>query len=81
MTLNVSSFKLWLVLFSCWLTFAASLTSAQTEEEATEVTAEVGRYQLFQGSYVALDAKNNRADNETSVFRIDTVTGKVDRYV
>lgn len=41
---------------------------------------EVGRYQLFQGSYVALDGKNNRAESESAVFLLDTATGTVKKY-
>ncbi|MFH1373034.1 MAG: hypothetical protein ABII79_04485 [bacterium] len=41
---------------------------------------EVGRYQLFQGTFTTLDAKNERADKEIAVFLLDTVTGKVMRY-
>ena len=41
---------------------------------------EVGRYQLFQGTYVVVDGKNNRADRESAVFLLDTATGTVKKY-
>jgi hypothetical protein len=46
-----------------------------------QINPSVGRFQLFQGTYSSLDAKNNRADKETEVFLLDTSTGKVQRYV
>ena len=42
--------------------------------------SDIGRYQLFQASYVVVDAKDNRADKEQAVMRIDTVTGAVKKY-
>lgn len=48
------------------------------EKESQQI--QIGRFQLFQGTYTALDAKSNRADKETAVFLLDTSTGKVKRY-
>jgi hypothetical protein len=45
-----------------------------------ETSPSVGRFQLFQGTFTALDAKNNRADKEIAIFLLDTSTGKVQRY-
>ena len=42
--------------------------------------AQVGRYQLFQGSYIVVDGKNNRVDKESAVFLLDTSTGVVRKY-
>ena len=41
---------------------------------------EVGRYQLFQGTYIVLDGKNSRAERESAVFLLDTATGTVRKY-
>jgi hypothetical protein len=45
-----------------------------------QTSPSVGRFQLSQGTFTTLDAKNNRADKETAVFLLDTSTGRVQRY-
>ena len=40
-----------------------------------------GRYQLFQGTYIAFDLKRQEALPQQAVFLIDTRTGQVKRYV
>lgn len=47
----------------------------------TQAPSFVGKYQLFQGTFTVLDAKNNRADKEIGIFLLDTTTGKVKRYM
>ena len=42
---------------------------------------EVGRYQLFQGSYTSIDLKRQQTATHAGVFLIDTKTGKVKRYL
>jgi len=43
--------------------------------------SDVGRYQLFQGTYSAFDLKRQETYTHQGVFLIDTKTGKVSRYV
>ena len=41
---------------------------------------DIGRYQLFQGTYTWTNLAKNRADKEVSIFLLDTSTGKVKMY-
>lgn len=43
--------------------------------------AEVGRYQLFQGSYTTFDLKRKETYVHQGVFLLDTLTGDVRRYI
>lgn len=43
-------------------------------------SSSVGRFQLFQGTFTIVDAKNNKADKQVEMFLLDTSTGKVQRY-
>lgn len=43
---------------------------------------EIGRYQLFQGTFTTLDLKYRQASStHNGVFLLDTATGQVKRYV
>jgi hypothetical protein len=42
---------------------------------------EVGRYQLFQGTYTSIDIKRQQTSTHAGVFWIDTKTGQVKRYL
>lgn len=42
---------------------------------------EIGRYQLFQGSYSHLDADSGATSDKKEVFLLDTATGDVQVYV
>lgn len=50
------------------------------QSETKPQSATVGRFQLFQGTFIALDAKNNRADKEIAIFLLDTSTGEVKKF-
>ena len=43
--------------------------------------SDVGRYQLFQGTYTAFDLKRQETSTQQAIFLIDTKTGRVTRYV
>jgi hypothetical protein len=59
--------------------FAAE-TSAQ--KETSKIIQEIGRYQLFQGTFTTLDLKYRQASStHNAVFLLDTATGLVKRYV
>ncbi len=51
-------------------------------KENFNVSRDVGRYQLFQGSYTTLDLKYRQSYSaHSAVFLLDTATGNVKRYV
>jgi hypothetical protein len=61
-------------------TLYAAETAAQKEN--SKIAQEIGRYQLFQGSYTTLDLKYSQASStHNAVFLLDTATGVVKRYV
>jgi hypothetical protein len=55
--------------------FAQSVPSPKGKE------GEIGRYQLFQGSYTGIDIKRQQTATHAGVFLIDTKTGLVKRYL
>ena len=55
--------------------FAQSAPSSKGRE------GEVGRYQLFQGTYTSIDIKRQQTSTHAGVFWIDTKTGQVKRYL
>jgi len=44
-------------------------------------SSDVGRYQLFQGTYKIFDLRNQQSVTATGIFLIDTKTGTVKRYI
>ena len=46
----------------------------------TPVSKDIGRYQLFQGTYNFEDLATDRVGKEVGIFLLDTSTGKVKRY-
>jgi hypothetical protein len=42
---------------------------------------DIGRYQLFQGTYTSIDIKRQQTSTHAGVFMIDTKTGQVKRYL
>ncbi len=43
--------------------------------------AEIGRYQLFQGTYTSFDLKRQQTSTQSGIFLLDTRTGQVKRYL
>ncbi len=60
--------------FSILLTFSGTAICQSTQSE-------IGRYQLFQGTYKTFNIKTQQSDTSTGVFLIDTKTGEVKRYL
>jgi len=63
---------------------ASNLIAAETaaQKESTRITRDIGRYQLFQGTYTTLDLKYRQASStHNAVFLLDTATGQVKRFV
>jgi len=57
-------------------------TEASGQKEIGKGALEIGRYQLFQGTYTTLDLKYRQASSTfNAVFLLDTATGQVRRYV
>lgn len=67
------------ILLATFVAGALTLSAAQTTDSTPE-RVRSGRYELFQAHYKAVDAKNNRVDDEIAVFMLDSATGKVSRY-
>ncbi len=50
-------------------------------QNAAKQPLEIGRYQLFQGTFTTLDLKYSQASStHNAVFLLDTATGQVKRY-
>jgi len=59
--------------------YAAETSSSK---ENLRISHDIGRYQLFQGSYTTIDLKYRQASSSyNAVFLLDTATGNVKRYV
>ena len=72
------------MLFACTFMTISTLYAAETaaQKETSKIAQEIGRYQLFQGSYTTLDLKYSQASStHSAVFLLDTATGVVKRYV
>lgn len=67
------------------LTLVVASTLYAAESSGTRSSArgshDVGRYQLFQGEYTTYDLKQQQTYTHHALFHIDTVTGRVMRYV
>lgn len=54
---------------------------AANPQNTPKPTSEIGRYELFQGTFTTLDLKYSQASStHNAVFLLDTVTGQVKRY-
>ena len=73
-----------IMLFAFTFMTISTLYAAETaaQKETGKIAQEIGRYQLFQGSYTTLDLKYSQASStHNAVFLLDTATGVVKRYV
>ncbi|UFS70733.1 hypothetical protein LPW11_00750 [Geomonas sp. RF6] len=55
--------------------------SAAYGAERRDGDSDLGRFQLFQGTYSTFDLRRSETYSSTSVFLLDTRTGQVKRYV
>lgn len=60
------------------LSFVFIFTDIASSQSAQ---SDIGRYQLFQGTYKTFNIKTQQSDTSTGVFLIDTKTGEVKRYL
>jgi hypothetical protein len=67
------------LLFLLLLASAAQAAEPSAVKKETELDA--ARYQLFQGTYSTFDLRRSETYSSTSVFLLDTRTGRVKRYV
>ncbi|MDD5284772.1 MAG: hypothetical protein PHD54_02840 [Desulfuromonadaceae bacterium] len=73
-----------LMVFALSFLMTSTLYAAETagQKENSRITQEIGRYQLFQGTFTTLDLKYRQASStHNAVFLLDTATGLVKRYV
>jgi hypothetical protein len=54
---------------------------AQSAPLAKGQEGDIGRYQLFGGTYTSIDLKRQQTATHSGVFLLDTKTGKVKRYL
>lgn len=57
------------------------ISSAGFQPGSDRTCSDVGRFQLFQGSYKTFDLKSLEGGTSTGVFLLDTRTGIVKRYL
>lgn len=68
----------------CFILFIAGIVYADNLVSKTENPAskdDIGRYQLFQGTYKTFDLKNGQTFTSDGIFLLDTKTGLVKRYL
>lgn len=63
------------------LLLGASVAQAAEPARIGRVYDELGRYQLFQGSYTTFDLKRKESYTHQAVFLLDSATGQVKRYI
>jgi len=57
------------------------MSSSGLQPGADRTCPDVGRFQLFQGSYKTFDLRSQQGDTSIGVFLLDTRTGLVKRYL
>lgn len=70
-----------IIIFTALVLFIGSNGFAQSASSTKGKEGEVGRYQLFQGTYTSIDIKRQQTSTHAGVFMIDTKTGQVKRYL
>jgi len=75
MRIKILCFLLILALLTVSSGFAQSAPASKGQE------GDIGRYQLFQGTYTSIDLKRQQTATHAGVFLIDTKTGQVKRYL
>lgn len=73
--------RLSLLLVIGWVTLTAGLGFAQSSGTKETAGSTIGRYQLFQGTYSSYDLKRQQTSTHAGIFLLDTLTGKVKRYL
>jgi hypothetical protein len=68
-------------IFLLAIVFAASAVYAGPSASKEASSSEIGRFQLFQGSYISIDLKRQQTSSHTGIFLLDTKTGTVKRYL
>lgn len=72
------------VIIVCFILFIGGIVYADNLVSKTENPAsrdDIGRHQLFQGTYKTFDLKNGQTFTSDGIFLLDTKTGVVKRYL
>ncbi len=67
-----------------WFFASSVLCAAESlsHKEVARIAQEIGRFQLFQGTYTTVDLKwQQTSASHNAIFLLDTATGQVKRYV
>lgn len=70
---------LWIVMAFALLVGGNSFAQSTPSSKGKE--GEIGRYQLFQGTYTSIDIKRQQTSTHAGIFLLDTKTGQVRRYL
>ncbi|MEW6674994.1 MAG: hypothetical protein AB1348_03090 [Nitrospirota bacterium] len=73
--------KQYLLIVFLTIVLAGSAVYAQPPVSKEACDSDIGRYQLFQGTYTSIDLKRQQTSTHIGIFLIDTKTGKVKRYL
>ncbi len=64
----------------CFILFIVGIVYAENPV-LKDAGSDIGRYQLFQGTYKTFDLKNGQTFTSDGIFLLDTKTGMVRRYL
>lgn len=64
----------------CFILLMGSIVCAENPV-SKDACSDIGRYQLFQGTYKTFDLKNGQTFTSDGIFLLDTKTGVVKRYL
>lgn len=64
----------------CFILFIVGIVYAENPV-SKDASPDIGRYQLFQGTYKTFDLKNGQTFTSDGIFLLDTKTGMVKRYL
>lgn len=73
--------KLYLLIILLTIVLTGSVVYAQSPVSKEACDSDIGRYQLFHGTYTSIDLKRQQTSTHIGIFLIDTKTGKVKRYL
>jgi len=68
------------IIIICFILLMGSIVCAENPV-SKDACSDIGRYQLFQGTYKTFDLKSQEGTTSTGIFLIDTKTGTVKRYL
>ena len=69
------------IFFIVGIVYADNLALKTENPASKDACSDIGRYQLFQGTYKTFDLKNGQTFTSDGIFLLDTKTGVVKRYL